>query len=102
MSREIEPALLSQFYIDHHDVRSENLSTRESDGAGRRDAGDRDSLALQELACGLEKGRIVVHDEASQRHARRMPEGASNGMVASRSFWPTSAKPRTRRRSVRS
>jgi len=61
LSREIEPLSSPRSIVDERDVRPELLSSFESLAPVEATPTIRDSLALQELACGLEKARTVVH-----------------------------------------
>ena len=67
-ARQVEPALVAEVDVDDADVGAQR--TRQSHGVvdRGRDTDHLDPLALEQLACGRDEPRTVVHQERAQGH----------------------------------
>ena len=59
---EFEPALAAKVDIDQCHVGPQFLEASKGRGGIRRHADDRDALALQQAACGIDETRAVIND----------------------------------------
>jgi hypothetical protein len=81
--RKYETALFSERDVDEGDVRPQSLGLPKPLGDRRGDAGDGQTLSLEEHARSQEEGVVVIDDQATDRHPISVASTASDRITAS-------------------
>jgi hypothetical protein len=80
-----EAALVTEADVDQHDIRPKLFLESERFRTRRRKADNSHTFSLEQQARSVEKGLVVVNDEAANLHPLSIPQGAPGRVDANRS-----------------